>query len=188
MDDTDRVGNTPDTKNQDQGSGTTSRNSDTADLAASVSQDTAFDTFKSVLVLARIWDYLVTSSLRKNGITAQQLIFLSVISTEFPSPPTLNQAARTLCMTHQNVRQLIDILERRGLVEVRPDSGDRRTLRIHVTAPEFQYSVREKADISRLLQPVTRSGLAGARKNLDTLLQHARDLYQKARRGEDIPN
>jgi DNA-binding MarR family transcriptional regulator len=144
----------------------------------------SFETFETVLILARIWDYLVTSTLRSDGITAQQYLFLAVISREFTTPPTLNQAARVLCMTHQNVRQLIDVLQRRGLAEARPDPEDRRTLRIHITDEKFIDSIRANSEISDLIQSLLPDGFQGSHDSLETLLVQARTLYHQSRRSK----
>ncbi len=67
------------------------------------------------------------------GLSTQQATVLTLVESA-PEPPLLGEVARQLGTSHQNVRQLVDVLVRKGLVEVIPDPRDRRARRLRSTA------------------------------------------------------
>ena len=48
-------------------------------------------------------------------------------------PPTLNELSDVMGSSHQNVKQILLKLEKKGFVEFVPDEKDRRKQRVHVT-------------------------------------------------------
>jgi DNA-binding MarR family transcriptional regulator len=73
------------------------------------------------------------------GLTTQQAAVLTFAAAR-PAPPSQGEIAAFLGTSHQNVRQLLNGLERTGLVVVEVDPRDRRARRIRVTdavAPLF---------------------------------------------------
>lgn len=70
--------------------------------------------------------------LAESGLTTQQAMVLQFLQGE-PEPPTLAQFARRLAMTHQNLKQIVLAMERKGLVKLTVDADDRRVRRLHLT-------------------------------------------------------
>lgn len=62
-------------------------------------------------------------------ITAKQWLALTVMEA-FPEPPTLKELSEISGVTHQSMRQIVDRLAERGLLEVRPDERDGRAIRL----------------------------------------------------------
>lgn len=63
--------------------------------------------------------------LRASGITTQQAAVMSILeAAERPLP--LGEVASALGTSHQNARQIVDALARKGFVEVGLDDADRR--------------------------------------------------------------
>lgn len=76
--------------------------------------------------------------LAPSGLTSQQATLLHAIEVQ-PEPPTLSVVARALGMTHQNVKQLALVLERKGFIEIAVDPLDRRARRLHLTPLHHRF-------------------------------------------------
>ena len=66
------------------------------------------------------------------GITGRELAVLTVLGAA--EPLAQHQAAGRLAVDRTTMVELVDGLERKGLVERRPDPGDRRRNLVHLTA------------------------------------------------------
>jgi DNA-binding MarR family transcriptional regulator len=102
-------------------------------------------TFRTLLLVAQRLRYLMDDRLRADGVTSQQAALLTVVSAL--GQPTLGEAAAALGSTHQNVAQLVAVLERKGLLASAPDPADRRRRRLTTTAANAAYwRGRDRAD------------------------------------------
>ena len=72
-------------------------------------------------------------ALRPLGLTSGQ--FSLLMSLNRPEPPTIGSVAALLAMDRTTLTANLKPLERRGLVELRIDSGDRRSRRLVLTQP-----------------------------------------------------
>lgn len=79
------------------------------------------------------------------GLSTQQATVLTLVESA-PEPPTLGDVARQLGTSHQNVRQLVDVLVRKGLLEVVADPRDRRARRLRSTAEVARVFDAREAD------------------------------------------
>ena len=82
---------------------------------------------RSARALARRFD----AALRPVGLTSGQ--FSLMMSLNRPEPPTMGQVAQVIGLDRTTLTAALKPLERRGLVETRPDSNDRRSRRISLT-------------------------------------------------------
>ncbi len=71
--------------------------------------------------------------LADQDLTTQQAALLQHVES-FEHPPALGEVARVMTMSHQNVRQLVNVVVRKGLLEIRPDDHDGRVRRLVLTA------------------------------------------------------
>ena len=81
---------------------------------------------------------LLDRALAPSGVTAQQGALLSWIDAQ-PAPPTLTEVARGLGMTHQNVKQIVLALQRKGFLDLQVDPHDRRVRRLLLTAQHHTF-------------------------------------------------
>lgn len=89
---------------------------------------------------------LMDRRLEAAGITTQQAACL-MIAGAAETPLSQGEIARVLGVSHQNVRQLITALERKGLVHIEADPKDRRTKRIRTAkAAKKLFARRNAAD------------------------------------------
>ena len=102
--------------------------------------------FRLVLVLATHLRTRMDQRLSDVGLTTQQASILTLLEgTE--GPPTLGEAARALGTSHQNVRQVVAALERKGMVEVAADPADGRVRRLTLTTRVGEvFAERNPAD------------------------------------------
>lgn len=93
---------------------------------------TATTLFREILGAAMRLRTLMDAHLAGVGLTTQQAAVLTLSEGKEP-PPTQGELARDLGTSHQNVRQLLDVLERKGLVTIEIDPHDRRQRRVRCT-------------------------------------------------------
>ena len=93
---------------------------------------------------------LMDQLLRADGLTTQQAAIITVV--DLLGTPSLSQAATALGTTHQNARQLVDPLERKGFLRVSMDESDARVQRLTTTAKSKSYwRDRSPADQQQVL-------------------------------------
>lgn len=76
--------------------------------------------------------------LAPHGLTTQQAALLQHVEGH-EAPPTMSEIARAMTMTHQNVRQLVEILVRKGFLTIEPDPHDGRARRLVLTAHHHRF-------------------------------------------------
>jgi DNA-binding MarR family transcriptional regulator len=79
------------------------------------------------------WSYFIDRDLEPDGITVKQWLMSIIIASGFRSPPSIQEVADAMSTTHQNVRQIADSMERRGLMEIYRDPDNRRIIRLKIT-------------------------------------------------------
>ncbi|MGN6681719.1 MAG: MarR family winged helix-turn-helix transcriptional regulator [Streptosporangiaceae bacterium] len=107
-------------------------------------------TFRLIVLVAQELRTLMDQLLRGDGLTTQQAALITVV--DMLGTPSLSQAAAALGSTHQNVRQLADVLVRKGFAEVSTDENDGRVRRLRTTTKSRGYwEDRSAADQDRVL-------------------------------------
>lgn len=102
--------------------------------------------FRLVITLASHLRTRMDQRLAAIDLTTQQAAVLSFVEA-CPTPPTLGDVAGQLGSSHQNARQIVAALERKGLIAVEVDPGDRRARRLHVTgAAGTLFGARDPSD------------------------------------------
>jgi DNA-binding MarR family transcriptional regulator len=98
----------------------------------------AVQAFRLAIVLAQELRTLMDQRLLPSGLTTQQAALLTIIEMG-KQPPTMTEAARSLAMSHQNVKQLAVALERKGFLEIVPDERDARSKRMQTTKQHKKF-------------------------------------------------
>ncbi len=75
-------------------------------------------------------------------ITCKQFFLLACMNLFQGEAPTVQDLAQVMGSSHQNIKQILNKLERGGFVSVVPDEADRRKLRISLT--EYAAETGEK--------------------------------------------
>lgn len=103
-----------------------------------VSQAERIRAFRLLVLSGALLRQRLDRDLAPSGVTTQQGAMLQWIEAQ-PEPPTLSAVAAGLGMTHQNVRQIVSALERKGFVEIVVDQNDRRARRLMLTAHHRRF-------------------------------------------------
>jgi len=105
----------------------------------------AVQLFRLVLTLATHLRTLMDQRLAALGLTVRQAAILTFVESS-PVPPMLGEIAAALATSHQNTRQIVSALERKGFVEVRVDPEDHRARRVEATPLVADEFSRRDAD------------------------------------------
>jgi len=116
------------------------------DLPPSFGDTTPVQLFRLLLMVSNHVRTRMDARLAVTGVTTQQAAALTIVAQTDP-PPTLGRVAGLMGTSHQNVRQIVAALERKGLVCVTVDPADRRARRITVTpAVDDLFGARDDDD------------------------------------------
>jgi DNA-binding MarR family transcriptional regulator len=94
--------------------------------------------FRAVLGTAALLRGQVDRALAPSGITTQQAALLQCVEAQ-PAPPTMGQVAQAMSMTHQNVKQIALVLQRKGFLQIETDQADRRARRLVLTEHHHRF-------------------------------------------------
>ncbi|MBR3058967.1 MAG: MarR family transcriptional regulator [Clostridiales bacterium] len=83
-------------------------------------------------------------------ITWKQFFAIICLSL-FSEPPTINELSEVMGSSHQNVKQILLKLEKKGFVEVIPDEKDRRKQRIRISEQGLKFCASNDAESMRLM-------------------------------------
>lgn len=102
--------------------------------------------FRLVITLAGHLRTRMDQRLAEIGLTTQQAAVLTYLENS-DEAPTLGAVAAALGTTHQNARQIVDALERKGMATVTVDPDDRRARRVAATpAVSLAFADRNEDD------------------------------------------
>lgn len=94
--------------------------------------------FASMLLVANKMDTLLERALSKYNITAKQWFMLIVSVNAFKETPTINEIAKVMGSSHQNIKQLALKLEAKGMIILGKDKTDLRVTKVTLTNECFQ--------------------------------------------------
>ncbi|MCX7772933.1 MAG: winged helix DNA-binding protein [Clostridia bacterium] len=95
--------------------------------------------FGTLFVLPNKLQKLMDRGLCQYDVTSKQWFLTSVIEYLFKSPPTLNELAKTMGYSHQNVKQVALKLEGKGFLRMDKDKKDQRALRLRLTEKSYKF-------------------------------------------------
>jgi MarR family 2-MHQ and catechol resistance regulon transcriptional repressor len=138
----------------------------------------ALDTFVKLMRAANSVSAATNSELASVGLTVSQFAVLEVLY--HAGPLCLTEIARKILTTGGNLTLVVNNLEKRGLVQRKQSSDDRRYFALHLTAKGKSLIVdlfpKQSARISRVLETLTpeeQSQLARLCKKLGIAAQEA---------------
>lgn len=132
--------------------------------------------FGSLLTISSKLDTLLERELKEFGVTSKQWLVFLVIESLYDNPPTINEVAKTIGSSHQNIKQIALKLEEKGLLNFKKDLKDRRVTRLEITdkSNEFWSSTRPKGDqfIKNVFENISSDELYTARVVMQKLLDN----------------
>ena len=84
----------------------------------------------AMFLLTQRWSNIIDKKLKEKNLTATQLLFLLKLDKGFSKHPSFTEVGEAMSISHQNVKQIAKILEKKELLEIYQDAKDRRTKRI----------------------------------------------------------
>lgn len=130
------------------------KNSD--ELIAEHANGERLDMEKYILVVLFLiqqrWTYTINNEFKADNITTKQWLMLIVISTAFQTPPSMQEVADAMSITHQNVKQLAVRLESQGFIKIEKDENNKRILRLKPTEKSNEYWVKKEEDHARSIK------------------------------------
>lgn len=105
--------------------------------------------YRLILMIAQQLRYLTDQLYRVDGLTTRQAAVLTIVSAQ--GCPTHSDVAHAMLSTHQNVKQLVTVLIRKGFLRVISDQKDARVRRLVTTAKNERYwAKRNPEDFDRV--------------------------------------
>lgn len=136
--------------------------------------------FGLAFLLERKLEYAFDKVLAPHNLTVKQWFVLAAIETLFETPPSIQEVARRLSTSHQNIKAIASNLERRGFVTLEGDPADKRITRLKTTAQSKSFwEQRESEDralIARLFRYLTDDEIATMSDLMGRLLRGTNDL------------
>jgi len=146
---------------------------------------TMADSFGYLFLLSRRFEYITDQILKRDGLTTKQLLVLIAITRGFTEPPSVSQIAESLSTSHQNVKQITTLLEKKGFVKLVRDEKDKRRWLLSVTKKNQEYwdskAEEQMAAMSSLFQPLTANEVMQFHKLILKLFEGTEEVYAKSR-------
>lgn len=117
-------------------------------------------------------------------ITCKQFFLLACMHLFPDEAPTTQDLAQVMGCSHQNVKQILNKLEKKGLVNILTDEQDRRKLRIYVTPEASKMVVYQEKEIQFLDNLFQGISTEQARQTFDVIARMEQNLVQM--KGENI--
>lgn len=105
-----------------------------------------------LFLIQQRWTYSITHEFKEDNITTKQWLMLIVLSTAFETPPSMQEVADAMSITHQNVKQLAVRLESQGFIKIERDKNNRRILRLMPTEKANAYWTAKEEDHARSIK------------------------------------
>jgi DNA-binding MarR family transcriptional regulator len=118
------------------------------------SGDDRVDLFRLLVALGIRMRSLMDRQLAPDGLTTQQAVVLTMVETA-DRPLSVADVSRLLGTTHQNTRQIVEALIRKGLLTAELDERDRRSRRLALTARVAEVFEGRDADDRRAVREWT---------------------------------
>lgn len=123
---------------------------------------------------------LMDRELNRFDITSKQWYMTIILKYFFHEPPTLNELAETMELSHQNVKQIASKLVNKGFMRMERDKQDQRALRLALTEKSDLFwkeqDTHAEEFINALYEGLTNEELAHASKVLQTITKNLNNI------------
>lgn len=100
----------------------------------------------NLFLLTNKLQVVMDSILAPYDVTAKQWFLTAVLEEFFGTPPTLSELSDAMSNSRQNVKQLVDNLEKKLFLEMEKDEHDRRAIRVKLTEKYFSFCKEIEGD------------------------------------------
>lgn len=149
--------------------------------------------FGLIFLLERKLETIFDKILSEHNLTAKQWLVLAAVENMLGGKPSVQEVARQLSTSHQNVKAIALNLERRGFMLLEKDPKDKRATRLSTTAEsQALWQAREdvdKANLVELFKHFSNSEVQVLKQALFKLLSGADEMAERINRereGKDV--
>lgn len=107
--------------------------------------------FTSIMISSNLLQTMFSKTLGE--LTSKQWLLLT-ISSSLPEKPTLSELGKYMGCSRQNVKQIAEILNKKGYVDFTKNEGDKNTVRVSPTEKWFLYAQKSDAYTSTILEEI----------------------------------
>lgn len=140
--------------------------------------------FTSILVSANMLQTMFTNTL--DGLTSKQWLLLTITSS-VEEPQTLSSIGATMGCSRQNVKQITDILKKKGFVEYCKLEGDKNTIRVKPTMKWVEYCEKNgktnEAILDQIFDNFSKEDLESFFKNYCKIVENIEKVNQNLGQG-----
>lgn len=118
-------------------------------------------------------------------LTLKQWFLLNILLTKEKNPPNINEVAKVLGTSRQNVSKMASALESKGMVKLQPSQSDKRSVDIVLTEKSFDYfAAKEEAGnvlLDTLFREIPSAQIESGVEFLGHLLQNVEKALVEAK-------
>lgn len=140
--------------------------------------------FGFIFVAANRMNTLLERELKIFDVTTKQWFLSIVIDNLFDQPPTINEAAREMGSSHQNVKQIALKLEQKGLLILEKDKNDARAIRLSLTERSRDFWGKLRQEGTAFTQDMFKDVSPEDLKTTRRAMQKVMDNIQTMDKGE----
>jgi DNA-binding MarR family transcriptional regulator len=143
------------------------------------------DAFGKLFLLSQRFEYIANKDLDKDDLTTKQFLLIAAIEKGFDHPPSLSEAADILSTSRQNVKQLVNILEKKGFIKVVSSEEDKRKSLLTLTKKNREYwdsrADAQLKTIAKLFRTLAPTEISEFYSIVDKLLDDSSKIYEDLR-------
>lgn len=143
------------------------------------------DLFAYIFLLAQRLEYISNKLLEADQLTTKQFLLLAITEKAFDHEPSLKEVADVLGTTHQNVRQMVNQLEKKGFIEVFKDPKDKRVNRLRTTEVNRSYwdsrAERQTGEVLEMFKGFTDDEIDFMFEKVSRLYHELEPMYREFR-------
>ncbi len=113
--------------------------------------DNIKESFGLIFLLERRLEYMFDKVLESDNLTAKQFLVLATIVNTYREKPSIQEVAKQLLTSHQNVKAIALNLQKQGFVTLEKDRKDKRVTRLTVTPKSKAFWQKREAEDKSLL-------------------------------------
>ena len=107
--------------------------------------------FAKSFLITRKWEVLFNRLNADDDITLKQLMLLIVVKNAFKESPTIKEIADVLTTSHQNVKAILNQLEKKEFIITYGDLKDKRVTRVKISEGREVYWEKKNIQDAEML-------------------------------------
>lgn len=136
--------------------------------------------FGATMLVANKLNTLMDREMSQFDMTTKQWFLVAIIENLFDNPPTINEVAKAMGYSHQNIKQIALNLEKKGFLVMEKDKKDGRATRLKLTEKNYLFWEKSQSkgnkfknavfsDISEQELNLVRRVIGKVRQNLEEI-------------------